>query len=259
MSERAEYPEGVPCWVDTLQRDPRAALDFYGGLFGWEFGEPGTMPGGLEYFVARLRGREVAGVGALPAEAVPYWGTYIRVRNAEAAAQRATAAGGAVLFGALDASPAGRLAALSDPAGVPFLVWEAYERAGAQLVNEPGTWTMISLHTPHPAGAAAFYGSLFAWRPEPLEPGLTLCRLPGYTGEGGQIIPADTVALIAPTAEGVPPHWNVNFRVDDVDATRERAAGLGGSPLGPPVDAFGLRSAVIADPQGAVFSVSAVR
>jgi predicted enzyme related to lactoylglutathione lyase len=259
MSERREYLEGVPCWVDTLQRDPRAALDFYGQLFGWEFGEPGAMPGGLEYFVARLRGRDVAGVGALPAEAPPYWNTHIRVEDAEAAAQRAAAADGGVLIGALDALPAGRLVVLRDPTGVPFVIWEARERAGAQLVNEPGAWTMSSLHTPDPIGAAEFYGAVFGWRTAPLGDELTLCRLPGYAGERGQPIPADTVALIAPIADAVPAHWNVNFRVDDADVTGEHAARLGGSLLGPPVDALGLRSAVIADPQGAVFSVSAVR
>ena len=36
MPERDGYIPGVPCWVDTSQPDPEAAVDFYGGLFGWE-------------------------------------------------------------------------------------------------------------------------------------------------------------------------------------------------------------------------------
>ena len=36
MSERDGYIPGVPCWADTGQPDPRAAVEFYGGLFGWE-------------------------------------------------------------------------------------------------------------------------------------------------------------------------------------------------------------------------------
>src|SRR4051812_28317739 len=58
MSERDDYPAGVPCWVDTLQADVNAALDFYGQLFGWTFEGPGPLPGGLpgQYFVAQLRG-----------------------------------------------------------------------------------------------------------------------------------------------------------------------------------------------------------
>ena len=255
MSVREQYPEGVPCWVETVQHDPRAALDFYGPLFGWEFSEPG--PGG--YLVARLRGRDVAGIAPLPGEGQPFWVTYIRVENVEAVSERAVAAGGAVLIGALDASPAGRLAVLGDPAGVPFAVWEPGERAGAQLVNQPGTWTMSSLHSPDPDAAAEFYGTLFGWRFEPLGPDIQLCLLDGYSGETGVWIPADTVALLTPTGESVPPHWNVNLRVVDTDAVCEHAARLGGTVLAPPFDAMGMRSAVIADPQGAVFSLSAAR
>src|SRR3954447_25999363 len=99
MSEREHYPHGVPCWVETLQPDPQAALDFYGPLFGWEFAGPGPMPGDPpgEYFVARVRGRDVAGIGSLPAgggAAGAAWSTSIRVDSADDAAARATDAGG---------------------------------------------------------------------------------------------------------------------------------------------------------------------
>jgi uncharacterized protein len=251
MSERADYPPGVPCWVHTLQPDPDAARGFYKALLGWEFGADGA--------VAQLRGRDVAGIDMLPAGGVPAWVTYIRVQNADDASQRAADGGGAVLVGTLDAAPAGRFAVLADPSGVPFCVWEAGERKGAQLVNEPGTWTMSSLHTPDPDGARRFYGDMFGWEVEPIAPGVSAARLGGYAGEKRQPLPTDTVALIAPTAEGVPPHWNVNLRVADADAAGERAASLGGAVLGPPIDSFGLRSLVIADPQGAVFSISAVK
>lgn len=58
MSEREEYPAGVPCWVETLQPHPRVALDSYGPLFGWDLAGPGPMPGDLpgEYFVTRGQG-----------------------------------------------------------------------------------------------------------------------------------------------------------------------------------------------------------
>ncbi len=68
MSTRDEYSAGVPCWVETLQPDPHLALEFYGSLLGWQFSEAGPMPGGLPgaYVVARVDGRDVAGVGSLP-------------------------------------------------------------------------------------------------------------------------------------------------------------------------------------------------
>jgi predicted enzyme related to lactoylglutathione lyase len=157
MSEREEYPAGVPCWADVLVPDPQAAPGLYGPLFGWEFTEPG--PNG--YRVARIGGRDVAGVG--------------------------------------------------QSAAMPF-------------------------------------GPL------------TLFRRPGHVGgEPGQPIPRDVVAAIAPPAADVPPHWNVNLRDADADATAEQTAALGGTVIAGPMDTPGFRSAVLADPQGAVFSVSAVQ
>ncbi len=247
MSERDQYPAGVPCWVETLQPDPRAALDFYGPLLGWEFADPGPMPGDLpdEYFLARIRGRDVAGIGSLPDLGGPptaVWSTYVRVDSADEAAESAKAAGGSVLIGPLDALPAGRFAVLLDPAGAAICVWEAFAREGAQLVNEPGTWTMSSLHSPDPESAIAFYGSVFDWQPELFglpQTQMTLWRLPGYVGgEAQQPVPRDVVAVMAPTgdpAAAVPPHWNVNLRVKDADATAEHAASLGAEVIAPPL------------------------
>ena len=241
------YPPGTPCWVDTLQREPLAALDFYGPLFGWEFSEPG--PGG--YVVARLDGHDVAGIGALPSEGPAIWSTYVRVEDAGA-----ELAGATLLAGPLDVAPAGRLAVFADPTGAAICVWEPGEREGAQLVNEPNTWLMSSLHTPDPVAAGAFYAAAFGWQAESLGP-ITLFRLPGYVGgHAQQTLPRDMVAVMAPPNAAIPPHWNVNFRVDDANAISTRAAELGGSVMMPPADGGGFRSAVLADPQGAVFSVS---
>ena len=45
MSERDGYKPGVPCWIDTRQPDPRAAVDFYTRLFGWEAETSGEWVG----------------------------------------------------------------------------------------------------------------------------------------------------------------------------------------------------------------------
>jgi uncharacterized protein len=271
MSTRDEYPTGAPCWVETWQPDPLAAMEFYGALLGWEFSEPEPMPGALpgEYFVARVGGRAVAGIGTLPAlggPPTPVWSTSIRVESADEATGLAIAAGARRLLGPLDVGAAGRWAVLQDPTGAAVGVWEARERAGAQLVNQPGTWAMSALHTPDRDAAAGFYGAVFGWESEPIAPAaqVMLFRLPGYLGgEPGQRIPRDVVAVMTasepgPNGPSVPPHWNVNLQVDDSDAIAARAADLGGSILMPPVDTPGFRSAVLTDPQGAAFSISHV-
>jgi uncharacterized protein len=269
MSERGRYPPGVPCWVDTLQPDVQPALSFYGPLFGWEFVGPGPMPGDPpgQYFVARLKGRDVAGVGSLPGASPPRpaWSTYVRVASADEAVKRARSAGGSVRAGPLDALPAGRMAVLADPAGAPFCVWEAGNREGAQLVNEPRAWSMSSLHTHDAEGSAAFYRAMFGWVAEPFGPPgarILLWRLPGYVGgEPQQPVPRDVVAVLVPSggdgpAPAAPPRWHVDFWVEDAGATAGRATGLQGDIIVPPHDVPGFRSAVLADPQGAVFAVS---
>jgi uncharacterized protein len=251
MSERHEYPAGVPCWVDVLVPDPAAVEDFYGDVFGWDFTDP-TDNG---YRVARIRGLDVVGLGQAT-QAMPSWNTYIRVESADAAAARAVEDGGTVLLEPIDVLPAGRLAVIADPTQAAFAVWEARDREGAQLINEPGTWQMSSLHTHEPDAAAAFYGALFGWETEPLGDA-TLFRLPGYVGgRSRQPLPQDVVAVMAPRELSVPPHWNVNLQVSDADLTAAAVTAQGGKVLGGPFDTPGFRNAIIADPQGAVFSIS---
>ena len=169
-------------------------------------------------------------------------------------------AGGTLVTGPLEAGADGRLAVLADDVGVAFCAWRAGARRGAQLVNVPGTWAMSSLHTPSIERARAFYGAVFGWQLEPV-PGAPFAfwRLPGYDGgEPEQLMPRDVVGVATPTdAGGVPPHWGVNFRVEDVDATADQAAALGGTVLMAPIDTPGFRSAVIGDPHGGVIAVSA--
>ncbi len=57
--------------------------------------------------------------------------------------------------------------------------------------------------------------------------------------------------------QDVSPHWSVTFAVADTDAVVAGAVAVGGSVAAPPFDAGPTRVAVLADPQGAVFTVSA--
>src|SRR4051812_34769042 len=94
MAEQDRYIPGVPCWVDTTQPDPDAAVAFYGDLFGWTFEDimPPGAPG--SYHVARLHGGDVAAIGA-PGQAA--WNTYVWVTDADATAAKVREAGGRVL------------------------------------------------------------------------------------------------------------------------------------------------------------------
>src|SRR2546421_8066557 len=97
MPERDGYTPGVPCWIDTSQPDPEAAVAFYSGLFGWDFED--VMPPGApgKYLIARQRGGDVAAVASAPEGASQaVWNTYIWVQSADDAAAKARQAGGRV-------------------------------------------------------------------------------------------------------------------------------------------------------------------
>ena len=259
MSNRDHYPPGVPCWVDTVQPDLPAALDFYGALLGWEFAGPGPMPGDPpgEYHVARIRGRDVAGISSVPtgAPAIPAWTTHVAVQSADATVDRARASGATVLVEPFDAPPAGRLAVLSDPVGAVVCVWEARDRQGAQVLNEPSAWAMSRLNTGNVDAAKAFYRDVFGWQSESFAPGVELFRLPGYVGgEPEQPVPRDVVAVL--TAGDGDAAWNVDFWIDDAETAATRAAELSGSVVVAPHEIGGFVNTVIEDPAGAVISLS---
>ena len=191
MSERDRYIPGVPCWVDTSQPDPHAALGFYAGLFGWEF--QNIMPESESgYFVGRIRGKDVGAVAGVAEGAPPVatWNTYIWVESADQTASKVVTAGGSALTEPFDVQDHGRMAVLADPEGAGFCVWEARAHRGAAIVNEPGSVNFNGLQTRDLDRAKAFYGEVFGWTTLSVPGGMTAWTLPGY---------GDHLALDRPT------------------------------------------------------------
>jgi uncharacterized protein len=276
MPERDRYIPGVPCWVDTSQPDPDAAVDFYSGLFAWRFTDvmPPDSPG--KYFIARLDGGDVAAVGSQPEGAPPMatWNTYVWVDSADQTAAKVREAGGRVLSEPFDVMDSGRMAVFTDPEGAAFCVWQAANHRGAQVVNQPGSLNFNGLATRDPEAAKSFYGSVFGWETLELPGGFEMWTRPGYGDFLEESNPglrermaetgapegfADVVASLNPISEDeadVPAHWSVTFAVEDADATAAKAAELGGQVIAPPLDAPWVRMTVLRDPQGATFIAS---
>jgi predicted enzyme related to lactoylglutathione lyase len=277
MAEREAYIPGVPCWIDTSQPDPEGAVDFYGGLFGWTFENAMPAGSGGAYYMARLRGGDVAAIGSIPESAPPQamWNTYVRVESADETATTARDAGGTVVTEPFDVLEAGRMAVLADPEGAVFCVWEAKAHQGARIVNEPGSLNFNDLHTRDVDRARAFYGSVFGWRTLELGGGFEAWTLPGYGDHlerddpdlrkrlaefGGPAGFEDVVASIHRLTDhelGVPAHWGVTFSVANADDAARRVSELGGTVVAAPFDAPWVRMTVLADPQGATFVASA--
>jgi len=276
MPERDGYIPGVPCWIDTNQPDPDAAVDFYGSLFGWELENVMPAESGAKYFMARIRGGDVAAISSVPEGAPPMatWNTYVWVDSADETAAKVTDAGGKVLAEPFDVAEAGRMAVFADPEGAVFSVWQAGQHKGAKIVNEAGSLNFNGLHTRAVVGAKAFYGAVFGWDILTLDGGQQMWALPGYADYLERDNPglreniakvgadpgfADVVASLTTIPDDqpdIPPHWDVTFAADDADAVAERATELGGRVILPPMDVPWSRMTVIADPEGATFNAT---
>jgi uncharacterized protein len=275
MPEREEYIPGVPCWVDTSQPDPNAVLDFYGGLFGWDFEDVMPPDSDGNYFIGRIRGGDVAAVGSIPEglPSVAAWNTYVAVESADDTASKVRDAGGSAVLEPFDVPGSGRMAVFADPEGAVFGVWQAREFIGARVVNEHGSLNFNGLNTRDVEAAKAFYGAVFGWTTLALPAG-EMWTLPGYGDHLERATPGlrkqvaemggpegfiDVVASLNPIADDqpdTPAHWNVTFAVDDADATAAKAGELGGRVVAPPFDAPWTRLTVLKDPQGATFVAS---
>ncbi|GAA4424962.1 VOC family protein [Georgenia halophila] len=271
MSAIRTYPEGVTSWVDVVHRDLVGARDFYAGLFGWTYLEVGGR--GKEYLVAQLDGQDVAGLGRAGDETVDgigSWNTYVAVDDADRVAAEVSAAGGRVVAGPTAAGEGGRLALCEDPGDVPFRLWEAKNRRGAQLTNAPGTWNFSDLHAADPASARDFYASVFGWETTDMGFG-AMIRRPGYgdhlaatvdpgiherqASVGAPAGFADAIGWLATAEEGEEPSWHVTFAVADRDTTAAAVERLGGTIIAAK-DTEWTRAAVVRDPQGATFTAS---
>lgn len=252
MPTRTSYAQGTPCWVDLQTTDQEAAKAFYAGLFGWSYDDQ-PVPPGTSYSIALLGGESVAAIAPQPTEMAqaqvpPVWNTYIAVSSVDDAAARVKDAGGEISMAPADVMQAGRVAFVLDPGGAPVALWEAREVFGAARVNEPGAVAWNELVTADPGASVGFYEQVLGMTAEVMDAGgqeYTVFKV-GDRMVGG---------AMATPMPGVPNHWQVYFAVADADRAAEKTAELGGSVMVPPFDTPFGRMAVLADAQGAVFSI----
>ena len=250
MPEFTSYPAGTPSWVDHGAKDMAASNSFYNDLFGWEAEDQGEEMG--HYTILRKSGKTVAGNMTVMMEGQPSaWVSYVSVDDADATTDLAKKAGAAVFVEPMDVSDIGRMALFADPIGAVIGVWQPKTFKGAELANEPGSFTWNELNTRDLPAAKAFYTQVFGWKAHDMDVGgmsYTEWKL-GDSPVAGMQAMSDMVP-----AE-VPAHWLVYFAVDDTDATISTATRAGATILVPPMDIPPGRFAVLSDPEGAAFAV----
>ncbi|HKE94146.1 MAG TPA: VOC family protein, partial [Povalibacter sp.] len=128
-SPREGSPEKPPkvgqfSWLELATTDARAALDFYGRIFGWEkTAEHDMGPMGF-YFLFGRKGREIGGAFNKPAEmpGPPGWLGYVRVKSVDKTVKKAKAAGATLLNGPMEVPGGDWIAQFADPQGAMFAI-----------------------------------------------------------------------------------------------------------------------------------------
>lgn len=243
----APWPTGTPCWVDYGAADVAAAVRFYREVLGWAVEDPGPDDGG--YVRCRVRGLDAAGIGPRTTPGTPpAWVTYLASDDVDASTAAAADAGGTVLAEPFDVTGAGRMSVVADPQGAVFGIWQAADRIGCAVVNEPGGLTWNEAAVPDPDAARTFYARVFGWSYD---------DVPGAGGAYRTFrTDGDALGGIGGLpAASVPPHWLTYFSVADADATVATARERGATVEAGPFDTEFGRMATLTDPWGATFAV----
>jgi predicted enzyme related to lactoylglutathione lyase len=132
-----------------------------------------------------------------------------------------------------------------------FCLWQAKRNPGIAARDTDGAFCWADLNTPDVKRASDFYSKLLGWKLEKGEKDSSgyLHIKNGETFIGG-IPPAEL------RNQNAPPHWLIYFQTSDCDKTVEKAKASGARVYFGPMSMEGVgRLAVLADPQGADFSV----
>jgi uncharacterized protein len=109
---------GCMCWNELASPDPPRARDFFGELLGWT-----VEPEESGYGIIRLDGELNGGMRTLQDGEPTHWLVYFTVESCDDALAEIAEAGGSVIAGPLQ-TPVGRVAAVSDPQGAAFALYE---------------------------------------------------------------------------------------------------------------------------------------
>lgn len=251
-----EIKHGMFGWADLMTKDAADAKAFYQDLFGWT---PHDVPAGPGHvYTLWMQGDDlIAGTSEMmpemKASGMPaVWSSYIMVDDVDAIAERVPALGGSIVMPPMDVLDSGRMAVIQDPSGGTVSFWEARNHKGATLMGEPNSMAWNELLTRAPEPAMKFFTELLGWDYQDMDMGemgiYHVITVGDQPGGGLMMMPAEVPAQ-------VPPHWEVYFAVEDVDAKVAKVIELGGTVMVPATDISVGRFAGVMDRGGAMFTL----
>jgi predicted enzyme related to lactoylglutathione lyase len=243
MSELTWTP-GKVVWRELMTQDVASAKAFYSAMFGWTATDMDMGPDQPPYTILAIGERGVGGLTAAGEAPMSSWMSYVSVPDVDAAIATATARGGSVLFGPMDADVVGRFAGIADAEGAVIGLMRANQGDMPSTPPEGAEFCWETVSAVDVDRAQAFYTAVFGWQTSP--------------GPGGQGVvfgtgpePMDMVADLQ-EAHNIPPSWLAYVVVPDVDAAAAQATSLGAVVLASNIAVPGVGTiTVIRDPVGA--------
>ena len=248
------YPPGAPCWFELGTTHQAAAKQFYTQLFGWSVQDFPMGPTEF-YTMFKLKDRDVGAAYGLGPKMIeqgipPHWNVYFAVTSVDEAAAKVSELGGTVVQPPFDVMDVGRMSICKDPGGAIFSVWQEKRHTGAGIIAEENAVCWSELASWDVPTVQKFYAALFGWDTKGSAGMATYIEFSAGGMPRGGLLPMDE------QWKGVPSHWGIYFLVADCDAVADKAKELGAIVRYGPFDAPGVgRMAMIADPQGAGFSI----
>ena len=207
---------GRPLWYELMTTDVKAAEAFYEAVIGWT-SSPMTA-GSQPYTVFnRLEKIPAAGLMGLPdgVNAPPFWVMYVGVAKLEDGVAHVARLGGRERSPIIDVPGVGRMQMVTDPQGAAFYLFEpASTTFPPEAAAEVGEASWHELMTTDAPAAMTFYHDLFGWQPGDAMDMGAMGKYQMFNRPHGVI---GGMMNKPPQMAQVPPHWQIYFRVADVD------------------------------------------
>jgi predicted enzyme related to lactoylglutathione lyase len=241
-----QYYPGKFIWHDLFTDKLEDSVDFYQGMFGWEFRKFG--PGKRAYYYITSNGLGVGGLSQQDTNdgAENQWVSYISVDNVDAASSYVEQNGGKVLVSPRIFHQIGDVAIFADPEGAPFGVINSL----SEVFPHVGNWIWSDLFALNPKAQTEFYKGLADYN---------VVNNSASAITGDYFLHSNNVArggVVLLPAEDIIPNWLPYVRITDINDSIVKVTQLGGQVLlQPSMWIHSSKLAIISDPGGAALGI----
>ncbi|WP_455207019.1 VOC family protein [Kaarinaea lacus] len=245
-----QYFPGKFIWHDLFTDKLLESMDFYKGVFGWEFRKFG--PGKRAYYYITNTGLGVGGLSQLDTSdgTGNQWVSYISVDDVDAANNYVMQNGGKILVSPRTFEQLGQVAIFADPEGAPFGVINSFSGDQREALPHVGQWIWADLFAINPKMQIEFYKGIaqYSAMENPVSGIAEDYFLQSNNVARGGVMPLP--------AEDILPNWLPYVRVADINDSVMKVTQFGGEViLQPSMQIFNGKLAIVTDPGGAALGI----